>query len=245
MAPDTSIERSAHDLPVGAPVPGWRPVPLPGNEPMEGRLCGVERLDPASHAADLFAANSLDAEGRMWTYLSYGPFVTLEDYRDWMEATCLGPDPLFHAIVDHSTGRAAGVASLLRIDAANGSIEVGHIAYSPVLQRTAMATEAMYLLMERVFELGYRRYEWKCNALNAASRAAAVRLGFSYEGVFRQAVVSKGHNRDTAWYAVIDSEWPALRAAFQQWLDPADFDEEGRQRLSLSSLTGPILKARG
>ena len=138
-----------------------------------------------------------------------------------------------------------GVASYLRISPSAGAIEVGHIHFSPLLQHTPSATEAMYLMMRRVFELGYRRYEWKCDALNAPSRRAAQRLGFSYEGVFRQAIVVKGRNRDTAWYACIDHEWPALREAYERWLDPANFDEQGRQRVSLSSLTGPILVARG
>ncbi len=144
-----------------------------------------------------------------------------------------------------STNKAIGVASYLRIDPASGSIEVGHINYSPMLQRTPAATEAMYLMMQRVFELGYRRYEWKCDALNARSRAAAQRYGFSFEGVFRQATVYKGRNRDTAWYAAIDQEWPALQAAFLQWLDPANFDQDGRQRVRLADLTSPVLKQRG
>jgi RimJ/RimL family protein N-acetyltransferase len=140
---------------------------------------------------------------------------------------------------------AAGVSSYLRISPSAGAIEVGHIHFSPLLQHTPAATEAMFLMMRRVFELGYRRYEWKCDALNAPSRRAAQRLGFSFEGVFRQAIVVKGRNRDTAWYACIDGEWPALREAYERWLDPANFDEQGRQRLSLSSLTAPILVARG
>jgi RimJ/RimL family protein N-acetyltransferase len=221
--------------PVGSLLPGWAPPPAPPREPMQGRY----------HAADLFAANALDAEGRGWTYLAYGPFDTLEGYRGWMSASCLGDDPLFFAIVDPATGRAAGVASYLRIAPVAGSIEVGGIRYSPALQRSPAATEAMYLMMKAAFELGYRRYEWKCDALNAASRAAAQRLGLSFEGVFRQATVYKGRSRDTAWYAAIDAEWPALRAAFLAWLDPANFDGEGRQRARLSDLTQPILKRRG
>jgi RimJ/RimL family protein N-acetyltransferase len=138
-----------------------------------------------------------------------------------------------------------GIASYLRIDPHNGSIEVGHINYSPLLQRTPAATEAMYLMMKNAFDLGYRRYEWKCNALNAPSRAAALRLGFSYEGIFRQAAVVKGRNRDTAWYALIDKEWPALKESYLRWLDDSNFDEQGRQRTSLSLLTGPIIKCHG
>ena len=156
-----------------------------------------------------------------------------------------GSDPLFHAIVPAGSGRAEGVASYLRIAPEAGSIEVGHINFSPRLMRTPAATEAMYLMMKRAFDLGYRRYEWKCDALNAPSRAAARRLGLSYEGIFRQATVYKGRNRDTAWYAAIDSEWPALKAAFETWLDPANFDAEGRQRESLRALTRPILVAEG
>ena len=228
--------------PIGLPVNDWKPARLPGRETLEGRFCRLEPLDPERHAAGLHAANSLDAEGANWTYLHYGPFDTLEGYRAWMEETCRGDDPLFYAVVDAATGGATGVASYLRIDPANGSIEVGHINYSPLLQRTPAATEAMYLMMKHAFDLGYRRYEWKCNALNAPSRVAAERLGFSFEGVFRQAAVAKGRNRDTAWYSVIDTEWPALQEAFLRWLDPSNFDGQGRQRTRLSALTAPLLK---
>jgi RimJ/RimL family protein N-acetyltransferase len=230
---------------IGFSMPDWVPPPLPPREPMEGRWCWLEPLDPDRHAAALFEADAADADGRSWTYLAYGPFRTLSDYRGWMDATCLGHDPLFFAIIAAADGKAAGVASYLRITPAAGSIEVGHIHYSPRLQRSPAATEAMYLLMKRAFELGYRRYEWKCHALNAASRAAAQRLGLSFEGVFRQAAVHKGRNRDTAWYAAIDQEWPLLREAFLAWLDPGNFDGEGRQRVRLSDLTRPILKRRG
>ena len=178
-------------------------------------------------------------------YLPYGPFRTLPSYRDWMNQFCLGDDPLFFAIVDRTDGQPAGVASYLNVTPIGGSIEVGHIHYAPGLQRRPAATEAMYLLMERAFDLGYRRYEWKCNALNAASRAAAQRLGLSFEGIFRQATVSKGRNRDTAWYAAIDTEWPELRSAFQKWLDLGNFDGMGQQRTRLADLTRPILKRCG
>ena len=180
----------------------------------------------------------------MWTYMGYGPFADLRAYTNWMERACLGPDPLFFAIIDRRTDRAAGVASYLRIDPENGSIEVGHIAYSPLLQRTAAATEAMYLMMRWAFNAGYRRYEWKCNALNAPSRAAALRLGFSFEGVFRQATIVKSRNRDTAWYAVIDAEWPALDTAYRAWLAPGNFDSAGRQRVPLTALTAPVIVRR-
>jgi RimJ/RimL family protein N-acetyltransferase len=223
--------------PTGAALPGWTPRPRPPRTAMEGRFCRVEPVDPARHAADLFAANSADSAGRNWTYLPYGPFKAPADYRAWMEKACLGDDPLFHAIVDQASGKALGLASYLRIDPAGGVIEVGHINYSPALQQTPAATEAMYLMMARVFdELGYRRYEWKCNALNAGSRKAALRLGFSFEGIFRQAAVVKGRNRDTAWFSILDSEWPQAKAAFQAWLAPENFDAKGHQKRGLAAI---------
>jgi RimJ/RimL family protein N-acetyltransferase len=231
--------------PIGTPVAGWQPVPRPPLTPMLGRYCRVERFDVEAHATQLHEANLADHSGESWTYLPYGPFATQDDFNSWARKTCGGEDPLFHSIIDTTSGRAVGLASYLRIDPLNGTIETGHLHYAPALQRTRASTEAMFLLMQRAFELGYRRYEWKCNALNAPSRAAAQRLGLSFEGVFRQALISKGHNRDTAWYAAIDAEWPALRDAFERWLHPSNFDTQGQQRLTLSSLTAPILVARG
>jgi len=231
--------------PVGSPVPGWKEPPRPPRTAMAGRYCRAEPIDPSRHAEDLHRANMLDPGQRNFTYLLSGPFASPAAYRQWVESFCLGDDPLFFAIVDTATGKAAGVTSYMRIDTRNGVIEVGNINYSPLLQRKPAATEAMYLMMQRAFGLGYRRYEWKCDALNAASRAAALRLGFSFEGIFRQAVVYKGRNRDTAWYAAIDGEWPALRLAFERWLDPANFDRDGRQRVRLSDLTAPVLKKCG
>ncbi len=228
--------------PIGQPLPDWTPPPLPPRTALVGRFCRVEPLKASRHAADLFAANHADTEGRMWTYLPYGPFDTFNAYMTWLEPQPRSDDPLFFAIIDGATGKAAGVASYLRITPASGSIEVGHIAYAPALQRTPVATEAMFLLMQQAFSLGYRRYEWKCDALNAPSRAAARRLGFSFEGIFRQATLYKGRNRDTAWYAIIDQEWPALAAAFTQWLDPANFEATGQQRSRLSDLTAPLLR---
>jgi len=230
---------------VGWRVDGWTAPPFPPREPMVGRTCRLEPLDAAAHAAQLHEANRRDAGGGNWTYLPYGPFETLDAYVAWVAGVAAAADPQFHTVIDLATGKPVGVASYLRIDPGAGSIEVGHIHYSPLLQRTVAATEAMYLMMKRAFDLGYRRYEWKCNALNAPSRAAAMRLGFSYEGIFRQARVDKGRNRDTAWYAMIDKEWPALDAAFRRWLDLSNFDERGRQRVALSTLTAPILVSRG
>lgn len=223
--------------PIGFPLPDWKPPELPTREPMQGRFCLMEPLNPRLHAASLHAANVMDVEGRMWTYLPYGPFDTLDTYVAWTEKMSSRSDPLFYAIIDKAKARAVGIASYLRIDPSAGSLEVGHINYSLLLQRTPAATEAMFLMMERAFTLGYRRYEWKCDALNGPSRTAAHRLGFSFEGVFRQATVVKGRNRDTAWFAVIDSEWPRLRDVFQQWLLSSNFDENGHQRLRLSAMT--------
>lgn len=227
--------------PVGLVVSSWKMPPCPPRTVMEGRFCRLEPLDPTCHAESLYRANAIDAEGKNWTYLPYGPFDSLASYRSWMEHACCGSDPLFYAIIDLVRGDAVGVASYLRITPSSGSIEVGHINYSPLLQRTPAATEAMYLMMERAFSLGYRRYEWKCNALNFPSRAAAQRLGLSFEGIFRQATVIKGHNRDTAWYAAIDQEWPSIREALVTWLSPSNFDERGEQLVRLSALTAPIL----
>lgn len=234
--------RNTFGQPIGLPLPNWTPPPIPPREPMEGRYCRLEPLDPTLHAEDLYSADSADTEGTSWTYLAYGPFDSLDRYRAWMNLFGSGNDPLFFAILDRNRHKPVGVASYLRITPVSGSIEVGHIHYSPLLVRSPAATEAMYLMMKRAFELGYRRYEWKCDALNAASRAAAQRLGLSYEGIFRQATVYKGRNRDTAWYAAIDADWPALRTAFEAWLAPINFDADGRQRSRLSDLTRPLLQ---
>jgi len=229
--------------PIGAPIPSdWTPPPRPGALHLTGRFCELEPLGE-QHAPDLFAALSDDPEGRVFTYMPNGPFADLESYLGWLRAATSVDDPLQFAILVN--GRAVGTASFLRINPEAGSIEVGYITFTPRLQRTPAATEAMYLMMKWAFEAGYRRYEWKCNALNQASRRAAMRLGLSYEGIFRQMMIVKGRNRDTAWYAAIDKEWPALRAAFETWLAPENFDAEGRQRRSLSALTRGILVKEG
>ena len=209
---------------------------------MEGQYCALTPLDPKAHAQALFNAFAKDVENVDWAYLPYGPFDSLPALQAWLEEIARKSDPLFYTVMDRQ-GKAVGVASYLRISPANGSIEVGHIHFSPQLQRTPAATEAMYLMMKRAFALGYRRYEWKCNALNERSRRAALRLGLSYEGIFRQATVAKGRNRDTTWYATIDLEWPKLKTAFETWLDPANFDASGKQKMSLSDLTAPVLVA--
>lgn len=218
---------------VGFPVDGWKPRQRPPRTPMTGRWCRVEPIDIERHAAELFEANQADSEGRNWTYLGSPPPKDLESYRSWL-GSFTGDDPMLHAIVDARTGKASGVAAYLRIEPANGAIEVGHINYSPHLQRTPAATEAMYLMMRRAFdELGYRRYEWKCDALNAASRRAATRLGFRFEGIFRQALVYKNRNRDTAWFSITDLEWPERKQELERWLAPDNFDSGGKQRSPL------------
>lgn len=227
--------------PVGLEVPDWQGAKPPAKATLTGHHCRLEPLQANKHAKELFEANCLDQEDRIWTYLPYGPFADFKSYTTWLDEFCRGDNPLFFAIIDATTQQAVGVASYLRIDPANGSIEVGHLCYSPLLAKTIAATEAMYLMMKNMFDAGYRRYEWKCNALNAPSRAAAQRLGFSFEGIFRHSLVTKGRNRDTAWYSIIDSEWPALQKVFQQWLSPDNFDNNGTQKTSLSKLTKPLL----
>ena len=215
--------------PIGFPMDNWQPCQHPPKIPLDGRFCTVEPIDVAKHGRSLFEANLEAKDGRFWTYLPYGPFTAYADYEKWLTTTCLGDDPQFYAIVTKENGRAMGVASYSRIVPQLGVIEVGHINFAPALQQTPAATEAMYLMMKNAFDLGYRRYEWKCDDHNEPSKKAAVRLGFKPEGVFRQAVLYKGRNRDTAWFAIIDKEWPQLKAAFETWLDPANFDHQGQQ----------------
>ncbi|QBF30948.1 GNAT family N-acetyltransferase [Thalassococcus sp. S3] len=221
--------------PLGAPVPDWTPPPAPDGAVLEGRYCRLEPLSAEAHSALLHG--SFDGHDDLWHYMPCGPFTSAAQYHRWVRETVADPGHLFFAIRNLETDILGGVASFLRIDPMAGSIEVGNICFAPVLQRSRAATEAMALMMKWAFEAGYRRYEWKCNALNHPSRAAAQRLGFSYEGVFRQATVVKGRNRDTSWFAVIDSEWPALREAYRVWLDPKNFDERGQQIERLSDLT--------
>jgi len=227
--------------PVGMPMLNWTPRSRPLGTPMSGRFCRLEPLDAAAHAKQLHDAHAADREGRNWTYMPYGPFASARTYASWIESVQQSEDPLFFAIVDLASEHPVGAASYLRIDPPMGVLEVGHVSYSPSLQRTPAATEAMYLMMRRAFdELGYRRYEWKCDSLNAPSRSAASRLGFRYEGTFRNAVVVKQRNRDTAWYSIVEAEWPALRTALEKWLAPANFDEAGCQQTRLSELTADL-----
>lgn len=222
----------------GESLRGWSPPDRPGRSQMQGRFCLLEPLGADRHAALLFDAYA--GHDAVWDYLPYGPFPSAAPYERWVRAVQDQEDPMFFAIYDKDAASWGGVASYLRIAPEAGSIEVGHINLAPRLQATRAATEAMYLMMRWAFDAGYRRYEWKCDALNIPSRRAAQRLGFSYEGIFRQATVVKGRNRDTAWFAAIDKEWPELQAAFETWLDPRNFDAGGRQRQSLSDLTAPV-----
>jgi RimJ/RimL family protein N-acetyltransferase len=226
--------------PIGEAVDGWTARERPPRTPMAGRYCRVEPLDAGLHADDLFEAWSETPDSRDWTYKFPERPVDLAACRAYVERESRSPDPLHFAIVDLASGRAVGSASLMRMDPTHGVIEVGGISYSARLKKTRAGTEAMYLLMRRVFdELGYRRYEWKCDSLNEPSRAAALRYGFQYEGTFRQVIVYKGRNRDTSWFSIIDREWPSIRAAFEAWLDPENFDADGRQRRSLADLRRP------
>jgi len=228
---------------VGFPIPDWTPPEGPAREVLVGRVCRAEPLRIEDHAEALYQAFTVEGADAGWSYLPYGPFDTRDAFDDWIRATCLSDNPLFFAFVDVATGKAVGLASYLNINRAYGTIEVGHVHFAPVMQRSRIASEAMYLMMRHAFDAGFRRYEWKCNMLNAPSRAAAQRFGFSYEGIFRQHMVVRGENRDSAWYACIDGEWPALKRAFETWLDDANFDADGRQVQSLSNLTRPILVA--
>jgi RimJ/RimL family protein N-acetyltransferase len=220
---------------------GWQEPVAPADLSLTGCHVSLTPMTLAEHAEPLLEAFQTDRQGRIWDYLPYGPFDSLEGFEGWVKKFEGAKDPYFFAIERLDKKRVCGVASFLRISPKDGSIEVGHINFSPLLQKTLAATEAMYLMMKWAFEAGYRRYEWKCNALNAGSRRAAQRLGLSYEGIFRQATVVKGHNRDTAWFAAIDKEWPALSQAFETYLGPDNFDADGRQKVSLSSLTEPLL----
>jgi RimJ/RimL family protein N-acetyltransferase len=221
--------------PIGEPVAGPA-AGRPGPVTLVGRHGHVEELAPA-HAAALWQA--VKDHDRLWTYLpSYSAFPDETSFSNWVTARAALDDPYSYAIVDPG-GRAVGIAALLNIRPDMRVIEVGHIVYAPALQRTALATEGQYLLARYVFEtLGYRRYEWKCDALNAASRGAASRYGFTFEGIFRQHMIAKGRNRDTAWYSLLDREWPARKANFERWLAPENFDADGRQKIALSVLNG-------
>lgn len=233
---------NAFGQPIGPSLEHWSAPTFPPQCVLEGWGCRLEPLDPARHAADLWQAFNSD-DGRMFTYLTSGPFIDAEHCRSWVEHCAQQSDPQYYAIVDASSGRALGVASYLRIVPSDGCLEVGWLHFSPALQQSRLATAAMVLLMQNAFALGYRRYEWKCDALNLPSRRAAQRLGFSFEGIHRQVRVAHNRNRDTAWFSILDQEWPQLQPVLTGWLDEANFDAQGKQRSSLSALTSPLLAA--
>ena len=229
---------------LGPIVENWAPPPRPQRAVLEGRYARLEPISADAHAGDLFEANAEDTEGRIFKYLLQEPFASRSAYSRWVRQIENSDDPMFFAVRNLETGRWSGVLSLMRINPEAGSIEVGNINFSPSLQHTRAASEAIILTARLAFQLGYRRFEWKCNALNIPSRRAAQRFGFSFEGVFRQALIVKGRNRDTAWFAMIDKEFPELEAAYARWLDPENFRTDGQQIRRLSDMTAPVLVAR-
>lgn len=222
--------------PLGEPVDS-NPAARPERRRLDGRHVSLVPFSVAEHAAAIFEASRGEANTPLWAYMAQGPFADLASFETFYAAAATRDDPLLFAIVDSASGKAIGHATYLRITPADRVIEVGNILYTPALQRTIGATEAMYLMARHAFDdLGYRRYEWKCNALNAPSRSAAARLGFAFEGVFRQHMIVKGRNRDTAWFSMLDHEWPQAKAAFEAWLDPANFSPDGTQRRGLAAI---------
>jgi RimJ/RimL family protein N-acetyltransferase len=232
-----------HGQPIGPSMEGWRPPPHPPHAELCGRYCRLEPLQPARHARELWEAQAEDVTGERWTYLFNGPFADFDEFEKFCAARQSSRDPQFYAIV--VDGRAIGMAAYMRIQPEHGVIEIGNIYYSPRLSRTPAATEAMYLFMANAFDLGYRRYEWKCDSNNLPSRAAAARYGFTYEGKFRQAIVYKNRSRDTTWFAIVDRDWNGgLKDAYLRWLDPSNFEPSGKQRQKLSWLTAHFVHAR-
>ncbi|MDJ0383492.1 GNAT family protein [Streptomyces sp. G-G2] len=234
-----------YDQPIGVPVSDWSPRPLPAAVTLGGQYCRLEPLDADRHAADLFAAYSSGSDARDWTYMFTGPFEDAQDYRRYVQEAAAGSDPRHYAVIDLGRGTAVGTLSLMRQDGDHGVVEVGNVMFSPLMKRSPLSTEAQFLAMRYVFDdLGYRRYEWKCDSLNAPSRTTAERLGFTFEGIFRQAVVYKGRNRDTAWFSVIDGEWPANKRVLESWLSHDNFDAQGIQRRSLAEVRAAVVAAR-
>jgi RimJ/RimL family protein N-acetyltransferase len=223
------------ERPVGAIVDPLPVGNVPDMRPLHGRWIRLDHVSAVKHAADLFASfDGKDPEGHIWTYMGYGPFASQEEFTEWVKAREAARDPWFYAFVRRDTGKAVGMGSFMRNDAANGVIEIGHIWMSPELQQTREATEAIYLMMRHCFDdLGVRRLEWKCDSLNAPSRKAADRFGFTFEGIFRQHYIIKGRNRDTAWLAMLDTEWPKIKKAFEAWLKEENFDANGQQKAKL------------
>jgi RimJ/RimL family protein N-acetyltransferase len=219
----------------------WSAAGAPARIALNGALVRLEVLDSSRHTESLFASSHVAGAERLWDHLPYGPFAGEEEFTAWLKEREASADPLFFAVVDWESMRARGMASFMRMVPEHGVIEIGHIWFAPAIQRTRQATEAIFLLASHAFdELGYRRLEWKCDSLNEPSRRAAERFGFTYEGTFRQHMVVKGRNRDTAWFSMTDGEWPLRRAAFEDWLSSENFDGAGRQRQSLSDVRTSI-----
>ena len=212
----------------------WTARPRPDGSPLDGRWCRLEKLDPARHGDDLYASAIAAGSDDRFRYLPDGPPSDRAEYDQWLARAAQSSDPLYYAVIDRATGRAEGRQTLMRITPEYGVIEIGNILWGPAIARTRVATEALYLFARYSFDaLGYRRFEWKCNASNAPSRRAADRFGFAFEGIFRKHMVVKGENRDTAWYAMTDDDWPRIRAGMERWLDPSNFHADGRQKMSL------------
>lgn len=237
-----TLRKNRFDQPVGPSIVGWTVPPPPPLIATSGEYCRLEPMSTGAHAEGLSVAFTSGVEAEDWTYLPFGPFETTVEAARWVEEWSGRDDVRYYAFVDPVSRMPKGVASFMRIDPSSGCVEIGGILYSRSLSRTAAATEGMFMMLNQVFELGYRRCEWKCDSLNEPSRRAAERLGFSFEGVFRQATMYKGRSRDTAWYAITDDDWPLLRDQYSRWLDTGNFDPSGRQKLSLSSLTRPYLR---
>jgi RimJ/RimL family protein N-acetyltransferase len=229
------MARKTEERPVGPIVDPLPPGSKPDMRPLHGRWMLLEPVSDARHARDLYQSFAgSDPQGDVWTYLAYGPWESFEQFEGWLKEREASRDPWFYAFIRRDTGKAAGMGSFMRCDAPNGVIEIGHIWMSPGLQKTREATEAIFLMIRHCFDdLGVRRLEWKCDSLNAPSRKAAERFGFAFEGIFRQHFIVKGRNRDTAWYAMLDKDWPRIRKAFEAWLRPDNFTAEGEQKAKL------------
>lgn len=243
-----SLHANEWGQPVGAPLPEWKAAARPMGDPLIGESIRLERFDTDTHLPSLHRHSLADVRGSGWTYLPYGPFPTWEDHLRWAEryvssSTVEHPDPLLYALVSPLNGDVQGHAAFMRIEPQHGVLEIGHVYFTPSLQRTRAATEAIYLLLNHAFSLGYRRVEWKCHHLNVASRQAATRLGFQHEGLFRQAAVIKGRNRDTDWFSLLDHEWPLAHEAFRLWLHADNFDSQGQQKMSLTAIRSQLIPA--